>query len=291
MAGVRGTVVIADVALAAGGTITTRFTLLTGIVDVARVDTGTGQPAGALVTLRPLQTIAVTGATPPGAVRAITRAEAQSLAADYKVSLPPPSPSVNTQVTEQQIDIAVRHSAALTGARSDGDDGTASVAELAGTGDAGDSAGDRTVTIAVGIGPTGGASAPAGATGVGGRVSVSNGTATVGAGVAVGGGGIGAGANLALGGGTIAGGANLAVGGGTIGAGAGVGVGGIGGSGGVTLGGGGLTVGGGVGVAGIGVGGGVTVGSGGGGIGAGGGDTGGGGGLLGVVVPKILPLP
>ena len=46
MAGVRGTVVIADVALPADGTpLTTRFTLLTGIVDVSRVDAGTG-PAG-----------------------------------------------------------------------------------------------------------------------------------------------------------------------------------------------------------------------------------------------------
>ncbi len=63
MAGVRGTVVIADVALPAsdGTPLTTRFTLLTGIVDVSRVDAGTGQTAGQPVLLHPLQTVAVVG--------------------------------------------------------------------------------------------------------------------------------------------------------------------------------------------------------------------------------------
>jgi hypothetical protein len=62
LCGVRGTVVIADVGTppAAGGPVSTRFTLLTGIVDVRRLDAG--QPAGPVTMLHPMQTIAVLGA-------------------------------------------------------------------------------------------------------------------------------------------------------------------------------------------------------------------------------------
>ena len=92
MAGVRGTVVIAEIAPPTqdGIPLTTRFTLLTGIVDVSRVDGGTGQPAGQPVMLHPLQTVAVIGSLPPGTVQPISRAEAQAIAADYKVTLPAP---------------------------------------------------------------------------------------------------------------------------------------------------------------------------------------------------------
>jgi len=126
MAGVRGTVVIADVAepVQVGGSVTTRFTLLTGIVDVTRLDAGTGQPTGQPVMLHPLQTIAVTGHTPPAAARAISRAEAQKIASDYKVSLPTPPPAANTEVTERQVELAVQHSAALTGGPSGNGDGS-----------------------------------------------------------------------------------------------------------------------------------------------------------------------
>jgi hypothetical protein len=287
MAGVRGTVVIAEVTPdPANGAITTRFTLLTGIVDVARLDAGTGQPTGTPVTLQPLQAITVTGAMPASAVRAISRAEAQSLAADYKVSLPPPPPPANTQVTEQQIEIAVRHSAELTGSQPGAG---AAGGRLAVTGDAGESAG---VTLGLGAGRTG----AAGSTSVG----VGGGTAAVGASLAVGSGGVAAGANLAIGGGMIGGGASLAVGGGTIGAGAGLAVGnGITAGAGASLGGGGLTAGTSVGVGGLGLSGGLTGGGGGltvgtsvgvGGVDLSGGVTvgGSGGGPLGVVVPKLL---
>lgn len=229
MAGVRGTVVIAEVVPApAGGAITTRFTLLTGIVDVARLDTRTGQPAGTLLTLQPLQTVTVTGAMPASPVRALGRAEAQSLAADYKVSLPPAPPPANTQVTEQQIAIAVRHSAELTGSQPA--DGAFAEGRLAVTGDAGDSAG-TTVTLGIDAGRTG----ATGTTGVG----VGSGTLAVGAGASVGSGGIAAGANLAIGGGiTVSGGVTAGSGGLSVGT--GVGVGGIGVGAEATVGGGGL---------------------------------------------------
>jgi hypothetical protein len=211
MAGVRGTVVIADVAAPAGGAVTTRFTLLTGIVDVARLDAATGQATGQLVTLRPLQTIAVTGGLPPGAVRALGSHEAQSIADDYKVVLPPPPPSANAQVTEQQIELAVQHSAALTEAEPDAEDGTRAI-------------GDRTAS---------GGDTAAGAAG-----SDPPRAGSLGAAIGAGNGSVGAGGSVAVGGGTLGAGASVAAGGGGITVGAGVGVGGIGAGGSVTVGGG-----------------------------------------------------
>jgi hypothetical protein len=116
VAGVRGTVVIAEVSPRTGagpGGVTSRFTLLTGIVDVVMLDQATGQPSGSPVRLTPLQGIGVTRQL--GAVRAISRREAQSIASDYKVSIPTPPPAANTQVMERQLDEAVQHSAALAG--------------------------------------------------------------------------------------------------------------------------------------------------------------------------------
>jgi len=208
MAGVRGTVVIADVAepVQAGGIITTRFTLLTGIVDVTRLDASTGQPTGQPVMLHPLQTVVVTGHTPPGAARAISRAEAQKIASEYKVSLPTPPPAANTDVTKRQIELAVQHSAALTGG-------------LSGNG-SGEGAG--------------GVHEP-GTTGGGGVSTVS-----------AGGGSIGTGGSVSVGGsGGIGAGGGITVGGGGIGVGGGISVGGIGAGGGVTVGGGGIGTGGG----------------------------------------------
>jgi len=211
MAGVRGTVVIADVAEPAqvGGSVTTRFTLLTGIVDVTRLDASTGQPTGQPVMLHPLQTVVVTGHTPPGAARAISRAEAQKIASDYKVSLPPPPPAANTEVTERQIELAVEHSAALTGGPfGDGNgEGTGGVREHASTG---------------------------------GSAWLTNGGVSANGGTTVSGGGISAGGSISVGGGGIGAGGGITVGGGGIGGGGSVGVGGIGAGGGVTVGGGGL---------------------------------------------------
>ena len=305
MAGVRGTVVIADVALPTqdGTPLTTRFTLLTGIVDVSRVDGGTGQPAGQPVMLHPLQTVAVIGSQAPGAVQSISRAEAQSIAAEYKVTLPAPPAPANAQVMEHQIELAVKHAAAVTGAQPGAIASPGINSPVPRSGEEGSSGsgsgneytlGGTTVNATV---STGGGSVNAGA-----GVNVGGGTAEpVGRSASnVGGGTIGAGGSVSVGGGTVGAGAGVAVGGGTIGAGAGVGVGGstIGAGGGVTVGGGGIGVGGSVTVGGgTGVGGGVTVGGGGvtvgGGTGGGGlpiiGGSGGTGGSGGGLLPKLLP--
>jgi hypothetical protein len=186
VAGVRGTVVIAEVSPRTGagpGGVTSRFTLLTGIVDVVMLDQATGQPSGSPVRLTPLQGIGVTRQL--GAVRAISRREAQSIASDYKVSIPTPPPAANTQVMERQLDEAVQHSAALAGSgQNTSQDGTPakdltgknnSQAEIRKTGDnlargtvsgdrstgsgGGTSVGDGTVSGgSVGGGPIGGES-------------------------------------------------------------------------------------------------------------------------------------
>ena len=325
MAGVRGTVVIADVAAPnqLGGAVTTRFTLLTGLVDVARLD-GAGQPSGQVVMLHPLQSITVTGLMPPGAVRTLTRAEAQAVAADYKVTLPAPPPPANVQVTEQQIEIAVQHSVALTGGQSgngvptterarneqaeSGETGSASPSSVT-VGTGGTSGGGFGVNAGANLGSTAsvnsGVSAGGGTVSASTTVAVGGGAVGAGLGVSVGGGGISAGTTVAVGGGAIGAGGSVTVGGGGIGAGLGAGVGGIGAGGGVSVGGGGVGVGGTVGAGGLGAGVGVGVGGGGvtggvtvGGVGGvtvgGGGSTGtagsGGGGLLGGLVPKVLPL-
>lgn len=226
MAGVRGTVVIAEVTTLPTGPVSSRFALLTGIVDVSRIDGRGGQPTGAVVTLQPLQSVVVTGATPPGAVSTLSPAEAQALAADSKLSLPVSPPPADPQVTEQQIDYAVQHISTLVGDA----DGAGTVPRVTGDDDASTSIGlPRPVTVGSGGGTAGG-----GITVRGGGVSVNGG---------VSGGGLSAGVGLSAGGGTATAGAGLTAGGGTIGLGGTVGVGGIGAGVGATLGGGGISAG------------------------------------------------
>jgi len=275
MAGVRGTVVIAEVTTLPTGPVSSRFALLTGIVDVSRLDGRDGQPTGGAVTLQPLQSIVVTGATPPGAVRTLSRAEAQALAADYKLSMPVSPPPANTQVTEQQVDFAVQHLSTLVGEQS-GADGAGTVPRVTGHDDDSIAVGlPRPVTVGSGGGTAGGG------------ITVGSGGISAGGGIS--GGSLGAGVGLSAGGGAATAGAGLSVGGGTIGVGASLGVGGIGAGVGATVGGGGISAGVGATVGGGGIG--ATVGVGGGGltVGGGTGGTGTGGGVIGGVVGGILP--
>ena len=131
MAGVRGTMVVVDVTgpVQVGGSVTTRFTLLTGIVDVTHLDAGTRQPAGQPLTLHPLQTITVTGHTPPGAATAISRAEAQKIASEYEVSLPTPPPTSNREVMERQIAQAAKEVEALARTLARGEQGPSSATQ------------------------------------------------------------------------------------------------------------------------------------------------------------------
>jgi hypothetical protein len=223
MAGIRGTVLIADVTPPARGRgdVTTRFTLLTGIVDVSQLDAGTGLPAGQPLTLHPLQAVTVSGHTPPGAVRTLSRSEATAIAAQYKVSIPAPPLPANTQVTEQQVELAVQHSAALTG----GAGGVRVDTRLSAGDEPGVSSGSVTSSTA-GVSLTGGVTTGSGGVGAGGSVSAGAGSISAGGTVGVGGGGISAGGTV--GAGTISAGATVGAGSGGISAGGTVGVGGTG---------------------------------------------------------------
>jgi FecR-like protein len=108
--GIRGTVVVTEVSGPPGPGLTTRFTLLRGAIEVSSLDPATGQPAGAPVTLKPLQQVAVTGATPPGAPHDISQAEADRIAATYTVGLD--APTTYPEIVEQQLRQAAADAAA-----------------------------------------------------------------------------------------------------------------------------------------------------------------------------------
>jgi hypothetical protein len=127
VAGVRGTVVITEVGqftAQAGGTtaggVNTRFTLLTGALEVNLLD-----PSGRRTTqftMGPLQQLSLTGFTPPpGGPRNITPAEGEAAANDYKVGLKDAPSGSNGGVTDRQVEEATN-----TAARAGGGAGPAS---------------------------------------------------------------------------------------------------------------------------------------------------------------------
>jgi len=120
VAGVRGTVVIAEVSQATaaaveqGGGVNTRFTLLTGIVDVTMLNPN-GLPSGTAFTMNPLQTLSITGFQPPQGPRNITPAQAQAAANDYKVGLKDAPAGSNGGITDRQVEQATNIAGATGG--------------------------------------------------------------------------------------------------------------------------------------------------------------------------------
>ena len=113
VAAIRGTIIIAEVDPGAAGA-ETHFTLLTGIVDVTRVDLSTGRIIGAPVTMLPLQTLGVIGAGALGTPRPITKTDAGSIAASFSVPLKEPSNLVNPKVVDDQVQEAARRAGTAT---------------------------------------------------------------------------------------------------------------------------------------------------------------------------------
>jgi len=120
VAGVRGTVVIAEVsqvtasAAEQSGGVNTRFTLLTGLLDVNLLDPSGRR--GAAFTLNPLQTLSLTGFTPPpGGPRSITPQQGQQAANDYKVGLKDAPQGSNAQISDRQVEQASNAAAASGG--------------------------------------------------------------------------------------------------------------------------------------------------------------------------------
>jgi hypothetical protein len=113
VAGIRGTILIAEIAQEPGSRANTQFTLLTGIVDVSGLDAATGRATGARVTMQPLQTLGVAGFTRPTAPRNISRTDAQAVAAAYRVSVPAPPAAANAPMVERQVEQGIAAAAAL----------------------------------------------------------------------------------------------------------------------------------------------------------------------------------
>jgi FecR protein len=120
VAGVRGTIVITEVSgppAAAGSlpgnNVTTNFTLLTGLLEVTILDPS-GRPGSARFMMNPLQSLGITGFTPPPGPRNITVAQGQAAANDYKVNLKDAPPGTTTQITDRQVQAATNAAAGVT---------------------------------------------------------------------------------------------------------------------------------------------------------------------------------
>jgi hypothetical protein len=97
VAGIRGTVVIAEVTRRGADSIT-RFTLLTGVIDVLRLDAA-HRRVGAAAVLNPLQTITVDGVLSP--VRSLTRAEGAAASAEFQLPIAAPKSSADWIAKDQ----------------------------------------------------------------------------------------------------------------------------------------------------------------------------------------------
>jgi FecR protein len=103
VAGIRGTVVIAEVQRR-GADVSTRFTLLTGVIDVMRLDAAR-QPVGAAAILNPLQTISIDRVLSP--VRPITRAEGATASARFGIAPTLPTRGNADWIANDQVTQAV----------------------------------------------------------------------------------------------------------------------------------------------------------------------------------------
>jgi hypothetical protein len=104
VAGIRGTVVIAEVTRRAAD-VTTHFTLLTGVIEVLRLD-GARHPSGAAAVLHPLQAISVTGALLP--VRSITRDDGKAASGEFQLPVKPQAKAGGPDwVARDQVEQAV----------------------------------------------------------------------------------------------------------------------------------------------------------------------------------------
>ena len=115
--GIRGTVVVAEVAkTAARGTIaglfTTTITVLRGTVGVTQLDPQTGRPLGAPVTVGPFGRVELSGIAPLRSLT-ITAEAARELAADFSVEKKNWPTIASPTMVQDHIDEALRQAAAL----------------------------------------------------------------------------------------------------------------------------------------------------------------------------------
>ena len=103
VAGIRGTVVIAEVTRK-GADVATRFTLLSGVIDVLQLDAAR-RPIGAAVVLNPLQTISIDGALSP--VRSITRDQGKAASAEFQLPVTAQAKGGPDWIARDQVEQAV----------------------------------------------------------------------------------------------------------------------------------------------------------------------------------------
>ena len=109
VAGVRGTVVVAEVSRTAGvrsADFTSTFTVLRGTIEVSQLDPLTRQPVGPRVTVGVLESVRVAGAGLQPA-RSVTPAEATRIADDYKAGVRQPPPGPSADVVRSEVERAV----------------------------------------------------------------------------------------------------------------------------------------------------------------------------------------
>ena len=114
IAGVRGTVLIAEVAGLESATVTSTFTVLRGTVEVRVLD-AQAQPSGAGLMLTTLQAV---GIRPHASLQpvTVTPEAARRLADDFKMAPGDPPGGARIRVTEVEIQEAIRDAAAFLGA-------------------------------------------------------------------------------------------------------------------------------------------------------------------------------
>jgi len=113
VAGIRGTVVIAEVTRRGGDT-STRFTLLTGVIDVLRLN-AERRPVGAASVLTPMQTISIDRVTSP--VSPITRAEGEAVSAGFRLPVKAQPKGGAEWVAKDQVTQAITSIESVTGDR------------------------------------------------------------------------------------------------------------------------------------------------------------------------------
>jgi hypothetical protein len=154
VAAVRGTFVVAEV-WPRGSTIT----ILRGVVEVTKLDPGTGKPVGPAVKVGALERVIVTGAGPVPAPQPITPEAAKSLASDFTF-LPKDTPAASVAALNQEVKKASMSAATdavnsiappAIGTVTGGASTTASVAGAAVTSTVTTAAGTATTTTTSGV--------------------------------------------------------------------------------------------------------------------------------------------
>jgi hypothetical protein len=111
VAGIRGTVIVAEVFDAQRSVIT----VLKGVIDVTRLDAG--RAAGPATVLNALQQVTITGPNPVSAPRPISIDAAQKMGADFRSAPPRSAPSATTAAVSQgEVERAAKDMGGVAGA-------------------------------------------------------------------------------------------------------------------------------------------------------------------------------